>query len=144
MQAQGQAEAAKAAALQAEQERLAEQQRLQAEVARLAALVEEQQKAKEQAVVDQFKQQLYSHPVNYVKYPVRSLQRREEGVVQLDVKISETGQLMDVQLAQSSGYSRLDKAAIEAVEKANPFPSLPEGIEDTSLRFPLPLAFRIP
>jgi protein TonB len=42
---------------------------------------------------------------------------REVGTVQLRVRVSAEGQALDVQLAKSSGYSRLDEAALAAVKQ---------------------------
>lgn len=42
-------------------------------------------------------------------------------------KISRTGEIAEVKLEQSSGYSILDQAALRAVYSANPLPPLPAG-----------------
>jgi len=51
-------------------------------------------------------------------YPVWSRKRGEEGRVVIQVEISAEGQVLKVQVADSSSYARLDRAALEAVRKA--------------------------
>lgn len=50
-------------------------------------------------------------------YPPLSARRGEQGKVLLRVKVSPQGQALQVELAQSSGFSRLDAAAQEAVRR---------------------------
>jgi protein TonB len=50
-------------------------------------------------------------------YPNMSRRLREVGVVQLRVRVSATGEPLELQLFKSSGYARLDDAARAAVQK---------------------------
>lgn len=50
-------------------------------------------------------------------YPNMSRRLREVGTVQLRVRVSATGEPLDVELAKSSGYGRLDDSARTAVQK---------------------------
>lgn len=50
-------------------------------------------------------------------YPRASKRLGEEGEVRLRVQVSKGGQVLAVQLKRSSGYERLDKAAIESVQQ---------------------------
>lgn len=50
-------------------------------------------------------------------YPPLSARRGEQGKVMLRVQVSAQGQALQVELAQSSGFSRLDAAAQEAVRR---------------------------
>lgn len=50
-------------------------------------------------------------------YPALSARRGEQGKVMLRVQVSAQGQALQVELAQSSGFSRLDQAAQEAVRR---------------------------
>ena len=51
------------------------------------------------------------------QYPAESRKLREEGVVLLKVAVTAAGRAADVQLQRSSGYSRLDEAALRAVRR---------------------------
>lgn len=50
-------------------------------------------------------------------YPRASLRLREEGDVQLRVRVGPDGKPREVKLASSSGSTRLDRAALEAVQR---------------------------
>lgn len=50
-------------------------------------------------------------------YPSASRRAGEEGTVRVKVLVDEKGRPRDVQVAKSSGFSRLDEAALEAVRK---------------------------
>ena len=49
------------------------------------------------------------------KYPAESRKLREQGVVLLKVSVTSEGRAGDVQLQRSSGFARLDQAALNAV-----------------------------
>ena len=51
------------------------------------------------------------------KYPAESRKLREEGVVLLKVAVTAEGRAADVQLQRSSGFARLDDAALKAVRR---------------------------
>ena len=51
------------------------------------------------------------------KYPAESRKLREEGVVLLKVSVTPEGRPADVQLQRSSGFARLDEAALRAVRR---------------------------
>ncbi|MEE9367603.1 MAG: TonB family protein [Pontiella sp.] len=65
-------------------------------------------------------------------YPRMSRQRGEEGVVILTVEVSSTGQGSNVKIVQSSGHTRLDKAAIKALSNAQFAPAIRFGQPHTS------------
>ncbi len=50
-------------------------------------------------------------------YPPTSRRMGEEGTVRVRVLVDENGRPRDVNIAQSSGFSRLDQAAIDAVKR---------------------------
>lgn len=50
-------------------------------------------------------------------YPMQSRRLNEAGRVLLRVQVSEAGSALQVQLHQSSGHSRLDQAALDAVKR---------------------------
>jgi len=60
--------------------------------------------------------------VNYLsnpepEYPFQSRRLREQGLVKLRVHVTEAGRAGEVMLYASSGFERLDKAALEAVKR---------------------------
>jgi protein TonB len=51
------------------------------------------------------------------QYPVESMRAGEEGAAVLQVLVDESGRASDVRVARSSGYERLDDAAVRAVSR---------------------------
>ena len=91
----------------------------------------------------QYRELLKRHTTPHIKYPLRSQAKLEQGVVGIKVTIDRAGQVLDASINNSSSYSRLDRAALVSVKRANPFPTLPKSISGDQLEFVLPLAFRL-
>jgi TonB family protein len=55
----------------------------------------------------------------------------------LNFTVNRSGQLSNLQLAQTSGFSVTDKAALNAIQRAAPFAPLPTGYtsNDIHIRF---------
>jgi protein TonB len=75
-------------------------------------------------------------------YPRYSRLHREEGTTVLSVEILADGKLGNVEVIQSSGYRRLDRAAVEGMQNAELVPALEEGrkvasVKRISIRFDL-------
>lgn len=49
------------------------------------------------------------------KYPIESLRKKEQGVVLLHLTVGSDGRVADISIARSSGFDRLDNAALRAV-----------------------------
>ncbi len=93
----------------------------------------------QQLYISQLKRWVYKK----LKYPAKSVEREEEGVVRMKVSINRDGALSGVILEQEAEYSRLAKAAIKAVEKSEPFPNFPASIKEDEFSFSLPIVFRL-
>ena len=61
-----------------------------------------------------------------ISYPSRAISKNQQGTVRVAIKIGRSGELQSVLTTQESKYSSLNRAALKAVEKAAPFPTLPE------------------
>ncbi len=59
-----------------------------------------------------------------VKYPKRAVKKNLEGQVEMLARVDSSGKLLSVDLEQSSGHNILDEAALEAIDRAAPFPAL--------------------
>ena len=70
----------------------------------------------------------------------RSPGARANGTVQLRLQVRTDGQLASVSLVQSSGNAALDRAALQAVQRAQ-LPRAPSGVSGTH-HFNLPLSYR--
>jgi protein TonB len=76
------------------------------------------------------------------KYPEVSRRHGEEGVVMLSVAIDERGRGGEIEVLSSSGYGRLDRAAISALKRARFVPANESGravssVKKIAIRFSL-------
>jgi len=77
-------------------------------------------------------------------YPTRSIEMEEHGIVMLYVEINFNGTIRTVQIKQSSGYRRLDKAALDAAKKWEFFPvSLSDNKNSNYVKVLIPVEFNI-
>ena len=70
----------------------------------------------------------YAGKVNRKITRVRRPKTRDRGTVKITFKIAPNGQLSTVRVSKSSGKASLDKAALDLVRRAAPFPKPPKGI----------------
>lgn len=73
------------------------------------------------------------------RYPRWARRRGIEGEVAVRFRIGPGGELLGAEVTRSSGMDVLDRAAVEAVEAAAPFPPVP----DAAGRAPLPVEVRL-
>ena len=78
-------------------------------------------------IINQYVTQIYKLIDGKKRYPRQSLMRREEGVVLLEIVISNSGQLMSVKSIKAK-FQRLVDSSFDAVEAAAPFPAFPKEI----------------
>ena len=74
-------------------------------------------------------------------YPRIARRRGMEGQPVIDFTLDKRGRLTKVDLAQTSGYRLLDRAALEAVHNGAPYPEIPPPLKIDSFRFKLPISF---
>ncbi len=80
----------------------------------------------------------------YLKYPPKAASRNQQGSVRLSVSIDRKGNVTKVNAEEESPYNLLNKEALSAVERANPFPPVPDSIKGERYSFSLPIVFRLP
>jgi protein TonB len=68
------------------------------------------------------------------KYPRYSRLHKEEGTTILTVEVLPDGKLGCVEVVQSSGYRRLDQAAVKGMQKAEVVPAMMDGIKVASVK----------
>lgn len=76
-------------------------------------------------------------------YPRASRRRGEEGTVVVRFVIQRGGALTDIGVAQSSGYQRLDKAALKTLRRVTPFKPIPDVIKRDRWQISVPIAFSL-
>lgn len=77
------------------------------------------------------------------KYPPESQAAREHGTVILSVEINAAGRPESLKVEKSSGYPRLDRAAVEAVRQWRFKPATREG-QAVPARVNIPVLFKLP
>ncbi|WP_299598471.1 TonB family protein [uncultured Microbulbifer sp.] len=87
---------------------------------------------------------LLRHTFKHIRYPKRAQERGQEGSVRLNVTIDNQGKVKNVSTLQESRYSSLNREALEAVERAGPYPATPAQLKIDEYRFSVPITFRLP
>lgn len=80
----------------------------------------------------------------YLSYPKRAISRGQEGSVRLAVVIDRNGKVKKTSPVEESRYSALNKEALGAVMRAEPFPPVPDAVRGEEFEFSLPIVFRLP
>ena len=75
-------------------------------------------------------------------YPHIARANRWEGRVVLRAVIGEDGQLVDLKIAESSGHSILDEAALEVLKKTAPL-TLPQPLGRPQVVVQVPISYRL-
>ena len=76
------------------------------------------------------------------KYPLLSLQRRQEGTPVVEFTILQNGAVTNLSVS-SSGYRLLDREAQKIVLKSSPFPPIPDSIGKKSIDLRIPINFNL-
>lgn len=76
------------------------------------------------------------------KYPVESKAAREEGVVKLRVVVDKTGWTQEARVLESSGFPRLDAAALDAARHWRYRPGTVDGVS-TAMALNVPVRFQL-
>lgn len=72
---------------------------------------------------------------------VRPQRSRERGQVVISFTVGRSGSVSGIRIARGSGSQALDQAAIDTVNRAAPFPPIPDAAGRASWTFSLPVAF---
>lgn len=70
---------------------------------------------------------------NVWNYPQESIDKRQQGVAFLKIIVNRDGTIEDVNLIRDSGFERLDREAIAAIFKGQPYGALPPDYPDAQL-----------
>lgn len=72
---------------------------------------------------------------------LRSVRRGQSGEVHVRFTVTRSGGVSGIGVSRSSGSPALDKAAIDTVRRAAPFPAIPQAAGRSSWNFTIPLSF---
>ncbi len=76
-------------------------------------------------------------------YPRRAKRMHQQGVVKVGFTLNKSGIISNLRIVQSSGSTHLDNATLQAVKKVGRFPAFPKGVNKSSLRYVIPIAYRL-
>ena len=76
------------------------------------------------------------------KYPLLSLQRRQEGTPVVEFTILKNGTVINLTVT-SSGFRLLDREAQKIVLKSSPFPPIPDSIGKNTIDLRIPINFNL-
>ena len=76
------------------------------------------------------------------KYPLLSLQRRQEGTPVVEFTILQNGDVVNIDVT-SSGYRLLDREAQKIVLKSAPFPPIPKSLGKNKIDLRVPINFNL-
>jgi len=77
------------------------------------------------------------------RYPKFARERGVEGATTIRFTLRRDGSVADVDVAKSSGHSRLDSAAQRSVSEAAPFPAFPAGERGDSMNLTVTIIFEL-
>ena len=78
----------------------------------------------------------------FKRYPHLARSNRWEGIVLLEAVINNSGQLIDLRVAESSGYAILDEEAMEVLRKSCPI-HLPHPLGRTDVTVRVPISYKL-
>jgi TonB family protein len=76
-------------------------------------------------------------------YPDIAQRQGWEGKPVVEFQVGKNGDLLAYSVAEASPHEILNKAAIDAVKKASPYPKIPESLNLDSIRFKIPITFKL-
>lgn len=78
---------------------------------------------------------------NFV-YPWAAREANLEGSLRLTLRVYYTGQLLDVEIRESSGFALLDENAVNIVKQIAPYPAFPAQMKQKELWIDLPIVYK--
>ncbi|RWS48206.1 hypothetical protein CKA56_15455, partial [Arcobacter venerupis] len=76
-------------------------------------------------------------------YPLISKAKKEEGIVVLFFRVNNKGEISNLKILKSSGYEKLDEAALKAVKAVGIYKRIPEELENEYLDIQVPIKFNL-
>jgi len=94
---------------------------------------------------DSYKATLILWLQRYKRYPNAAQRRGQEGVVNVEFTINADGEVLSFRVIETSEYERLNRAAIQMVQRASPLPPVPDDLRNGQNLFiySVPLNFTI-
>ena len=81
--------------------------------------------------------------LKYKRYPHPARSRRQQGVVHVWFRVDTSGNVLEKRIETGSGYSILDKATLDLLDRASPLPPPPATLHATDLTFTVPISYSL-
>ncbi|MEH6809609.1 MAG: TonB family protein [Hyphomonas oceanitis] len=81
--------------------------------------------------------------LKYKRYPHPARSRRQQGVVNVWFRVDTSGNVLEKRIETGSGYSILDKATLDLLDRASPVPPPPAPLHATELTFTVPISYSL-
>ena len=95
------------------------------------------------AVVSSYQAQVLAHLSRYRVYPPEARSSGVTGVARVRFALARDGRVLSASLAGGSGEQILDRAAIDMVQRAAPFPPFPAALAQARMDFAAPIHFNL-
>lgn len=79
----------------------------------------------------------------YLQYPAKAFRKNQQGLVRLNITIDREGRVKSVETLEESKYRALNKEAVSAAKRAEPWPKVPDELKAEEFSFFLPVLFTI-
>jgi len=90
-----------------------------------------------------YRSNLLKKAYKHIVYPESAIDKNQEGDVILRITIDRSGEVRDIKYDLRSGFNSLNKAALSAIEDAQPFPVVPKRIKGERFELLMPIRFRL-
>lgn len=88
-----------------------------------------------------YRAQLVAHLAAKRRYPLLAQRGGQEGEVAVSFELATDGTVRSRRLVKASGYALLDQAGLATVDRASPFPAVPQAFGAGPYVFTVPLRF---
>lgn len=95
------------------------------------------------AAMPSYRDRLAAHLQRYKQYPSEAKAAGKTGVATIAFTVSRTGQVLAARLSGSSGVPALDAETLAMIRRAQPLPSFPPEITQTSMSFNVPIRYSL-
>lgn len=86
---------------------------------------------------------IMAHIHRHKRYPAAARQRGEEGTARVQFVIDRSGRVLSYRLLGSAGSPLLDQEAQATIQRASPFPPIPDSVAGNRMPITVPLRFNL-
>lgn len=88
-----------------------------------------------------YAQRLVAHLQRFKQYPAEARAAGQQGTARVAFTVTRSGSVSGIRIAGSSGHASLDAETLAMVRRAQPLPSFPPEMTESSKAFVLPMAY---